>query len=166
MTQKGFSHIALSTLDMDKTTEFYHQILGFDVARSDTITVTEGGKIRHTFFHTGRDQYLAFMELKGVPGVPTEYDAGINRALGLPNACYHFAFEAGTEAELGQKREELLAHGVAVTEIVDHETAKSIYFADPNGLQLEYCCFTQAFAGEAEFEVSLERLGLAAPPAA
>jgi len=49
MTQKGFSHIALSTLDMDKTTEFYHQILGFDVARSDTITVTEGGKIRHTF---------------------------------------------------------------------------------------------------------------------
>jgi hypothetical protein len=30
-----------------------------------------------------------------------------------------------------------------VTEIVDHDWAKSIYFKDPNGLMLEYCCLTR-----------------------
>jgi hypothetical protein len=95
MSHKGFSHIGLSTLDLDKTREFYEGVLGFKPVRCDTITVKEGGKIRHIFFDTGRDQLLAFMEARGVPGVPAEYDAGINRALGLPSAFYHFAFETG-----------------------------------------------------------------------
>ena len=29
--------------------------------------------------------------------------------------------------------------GVDVTDVVDHGWCKSIYFKDPNGLQLEYC---------------------------
>ncbi len=78
-----------------------------------------------------------------MPGVPAEYDAGINRGLGVPSAFYHFAFEAGTESALAQKREELIGKGVKVTEIVDHDWAKSIYFSDPNGMQLEYCCLTR-----------------------
>jgi hypothetical protein len=32
------------------------------------------------------------------------------------------------------------AKGGAVTEIVDHQWAQSIYFKDPNGISLEYCC--------------------------
>jgi hypothetical protein len=32
--------------------------------------------------------------------VPTEYDAGINRGLGVPAGFYHFAFEAGSPAAL------------------------------------------------------------------
>jgi hypothetical protein len=48
------------------------------------------------------------MEARDVPGVPGEYDAGINRGLGLLGGIYHFAFEAGNEAALTQKREELL----------------------------------------------------------
>ena len=32
---------------------------------------------------------------------------------------------------------------VDVTEVVDHDWAKSIYFKDPNGIQLEFCCFTR-----------------------
>jgi hypothetical protein len=43
------------------------------------------------------------MEARGVPGVPAEYDAGINRGLGVPSAFYHFAFEAGSEAGLEEK---------------------------------------------------------------
>ena len=81
MSHKGFSHIGLWTLDLDKTREFYEGILGFKPVRCDTIKVKEGGQIRHIFFDTGRDQLLAFMEARGVPGVPAEYDAGINRGL-------------------------------------------------------------------------------------
>jgi len=145
MSHRGFSHIGLSTLDLDKTREFYEDILGFKPVVCDTITVEEGGKIRHIFFDTGHHQLIAFMEARDVPGVPREYDAGINRGLGVPWGFYHFAFEAGNEAALAQKREELLAKGVQVSAIVDHNWAKSIYFTDPNGISLEYCCLTREF---------------------
>jgi catechol 2,3-dioxygenase-like lactoylglutathione lyase family enzyme len=143
MSHKGFSHIGLSTLDLDKTRNFYENILGFKPVRCDIIKVKEGGQIRHIFFDTGRDQLIAFMEARGVPGIPAEYDAGINRGLGVPSGFYHFAFEAGSEVALQDKRKDLLAKKVEVTDVVDHGWAKSIYFKDPNGMQLEYCCFTR-----------------------
>jgi catechol 2,3-dioxygenase-like lactoylglutathione lyase family enzyme len=145
MDHRGFSHVGLSTLDLDKTRGFYEGVLGFKVVVADTITIKEGGRIRHIFFDTGRDQLIAFMEPRGVPDVPIEYDAGINRGLGVPASFYHFAFEAGSEAALSDKRDELRAKGVEVTDIVDHKWAKSIYFKDPNGLSLEYCCVLRNF---------------------
>ncbi len=165
MSHKGFSHIGLSTLDLDSTRDFYERILGFKAVRCDIIKVKEGGQIRHIFFDTGRDQLIAFMEARGVPGVPADYDAGITRGLGVPSAFYHFAFEAGSEPGLNEKRNELIAKGVEVTEVVDHDWAKSIYFKDPNGIQLEYCVFTRNLnANDARlqdrFEISTRRLGL------
>ena len=165
MTAKGFSHIGLSTHDLDKTREFYEGVLGFTAVRCDIITVKEGGRIRHIFFDTGRDQLIAFMEARGVPGVPSIYDAGITRGLGVPSAFYHFAFEAGSEAGLEEKRNELIAKGVEVTDVVDHDWAKSIYFKDPNGLQLEYCVFTRNLNDDDarmqdRFAMSVKRLGL------
>src|SRR5436190_7231610 len=166
MSDKGFSHIGLSTLDLDRTRDFYERVLGFKAVRCDTITVKEGGRIRHIFFDTGRDQLIAFMEARGVPGVPGGYDAGITRGLGVPSAFYHFAFEAGSEAALDEKRHELIAKGVDVTDVVDHDWAKSIYFKDPNGLQLEFCCFTRNLTDDdarmqPRFEATIARLGLA-----
>ena len=165
MTPKGFSHIGLSTLDLDATRDFYESVLKFPAVRCDILKVKEGGQIRHIFFDTGRDQLLAFMEARGVPGVPAHYDAGINRGLGVPNAFYHFAFEAGSEAALEEKRHELLARGVEVTDVVDHDWAKSIYFKDPNGIQLEFCCFTRNLNPDdarmqERAEVSIRRMGL------
>ena len=170
MTNRGFSHIGLSTLDLDKTRDFYENVLKFKAVRCDILKVKEGGQIRHIFFDTGRDQLLAFMEARGVPDVPAHYEAGINRGLGVPSAFYHFAFEAGSEAALVEKRNELIARGVEVTDVVDHDWAKSIYFKDPNGLQLEFCCFTRNLnANDARmqdrFEMSVKRLGLEDPEA-
>ena len=166
MAHKGFSHIGLSTLDLDKTRDFYEGVLGFPAVRCDIIKVKEGGQIRHIFFDTGRDQLIAFMEARDVPGVPAVYEAGITRGLGVPSAFYHFAFEAGSEAGLEEKRNELIARGIEVTEVVDHDWAKSIYFKDPNGLQLEFCCYTRNLNADDgrmqdRFSISVERLGLA-----
>jgi catechol 2,3-dioxygenase-like lactoylglutathione lyase family enzyme len=165
MPHKGFSHIGLSTLDLDKTRDFYENVLGFKAVRCDILKVKEGGRIRHVFFDTGQGQLIAFMEARGVAGVPANYDAGITRGLGVPSVFYHFAFEAGSEAGLADRRKELLERGVEVTEVVDHDWAKSIYFKDPNGLQLEYCCYTRALnADDARMqdraEISGRRLGL------
>src|SRR5215469_7867601 len=143
MTPRGFSHIGLSTHDLDQTRAFYEGVLGFKAVVDDTIEIEEGGRIRHIFFDAGRDQLIAFMEPRGVPEVPAEFDAGINRGLGVPAAFYHFAFEAGSEAALEDKRDQLRANGVEVTDIVDHGWSKSIYFKDPNGLSLEYCCLVR-----------------------
>ena len=165
MARKGFSHIGLSTLDLDKTRDFYENVLGFKPVRCDIIPIKEGGQIRHIFFDTGRDQLIAFMEARGVPGIPAEYDAGINRGLGVPSAFYHFAFEAGTEAALEEKRRELISKGIEVTEIVDHDWANSIYFKDPNGMQLEFCTYTRNLRDEdaqmrVRFDMSIKSMGV------
>jgi hypothetical protein len=44
---------------------------------------------------------------------------------------------------LRDKRDELRAKGVEVTEVKDHGWSSSIYFRDPNGVTLEYCCATR-----------------------
>ena len=143
MSNRGFSHIGVSTHDLDKTRAFYEDVLGFRPVAADRLTITEGGHLRHLFFDVGRDQLLAFLEANDVPQIPRDYDAGINRGLGVPAAFYHFAFEAGSPAALAEKRDTLCARGVKVTEVVDHGWSQSIYFKDPNGLQLEYCCMTR-----------------------
>jgi catechol 2,3-dioxygenase-like lactoylglutathione lyase family enzyme len=140
MPRKGFSHIGLSTLDLDETRAFYEGVLGFKPAGADTITIEEGGHPRHMFFDVGGGQLIAFREPNSVPGIPAKYDAGINAGLGVPPAFYHFAFEAGSPEALAQKRDELCETGVATTDIVDHGVAQSICFKDPNALSLESCC--------------------------
>src|SRR5262245_33563984 len=143
MRDQGWSHVGLSTLDMDKTLDFYERILGFRAVRCDIIKVKEGGQIRHVFFDVGRGQLLAFMEPHDIPGIAADYDAGINRGLGVPEGFYHFAFEAGSPGELEARRAELIAKGVRVTAVVDHDWARSIYFKDPNGILVEYCCYNR-----------------------
>jgi hypothetical protein len=96
-----------------------------------------------SFSISGAISSSLFLEPQDVPGIPTDYDAGINRGLGVPAGFYHFAFEAGSAAALAEKRDELRAKGVETTDIVDHGWAQSIYFKDPNGLSLEYCCMVR-----------------------
>ena len=86
MRHRGFSHIGLSTLDLDKTREFYEGVLGFKAVAADRINIEEGGHLRHHFFDVGRDQLIAFLEPHAVPDVPANYDAGINRGLGVSAA--------------------------------------------------------------------------------
>ncbi len=45
MTHRGFSHIGLATLDLDKTRAFYEGVLGFEPVGADTITIEEGGHL-------------------------------------------------------------------------------------------------------------------------
>ena len=49
----------------------------------------------------------------------------------------HTAWTAATPAELAAWRDRLKRHGVQVSEEIEHETIRSIYFRDPNGYPLE-----------------------------
>ena len=44
MSHRGFSHIGLSTLDLDRTRDFYENVLKFKAVRCDTLRVKEGGQ--------------------------------------------------------------------------------------------------------------------------
>lgn len=143
MTNSGLHHVGLATHDMEATLDFYENILGFKTRVCDVIQPATGGAIRHAFLDTGDGEMIAFMEFNEVPGIETNFDAGINRGLGLGGGVMHFAFKATDEADLEVKKNHLLKHDVATRGIVDHGWCKSIYFTDPNGLQLEYCVVTE-----------------------
>lgn len=154
----GFSHINLATTDLDATRDFYEGVLDFPMVAGGIYKIEEGGRFRHAYFDTGGGQLLSFLEPGGVDGVPENFETAINPALGVPDVFYHVAFEAGSHEELAQKRKALLANGVDVTEIVDHDWCYSIYFQDPvNGLTLEYACYTRELTEEdAQLAVRME----------
>ena len=146
--RRGMHHLGLATHDMEATLEFYENVLGFPARVCEMIEPETGGAIRHAFLDAGGGELLAFMECNEVPGVESDFDTGINRGLGIRGGLIHFAFKVLDEPELEKKRNELLEKGVQVTEVVDHRWCKSIYFRDPNGLQLEFCCFTAELGSE------------------
>ena len=104
--------------------------------------------IRHAFFDVGQGELIAFMEANDVEGVAPDFDTGINRGLATGSGMYHFAFEVADPTELSKKRDELVKKGLQVRGIVDHGWCQSIYFRDPNFLQLEFCCLTTEFSDE------------------
>src|SRR5579864_2312233 len=102
MSNKGFSHLGLSTLDMDKTRAFYENVMGFKAVRCDLIPVKEGGRIRHVFFDTGRDQLMAFMEARrGRDSRRVRYIdlARTRRAAGVLPFCFRGGQRSGIGAE-------------------------------------------------------------------
>lgn len=143
MNNQGIHHLGLATHDMEATINFYEQILGFRTRVCDLLQPQTGGTIRHAFLDAGNGELVAFMECNNVAGINPEFDPGINRGLGIKGGMIHFAFKALDEEDLISRRADLADKGVQVTEVVDHGWCKSIYFKDPNHLQLEFCCLTE-----------------------
>src|SRR2546428_8054380 len=138
MAHLGYSHVGLSTLDLDRTRVFWEGVLGFKAVRCDIMTIKEGGHIRHVFFETGPGQLVAFMEPRGVPGIPAEYDAGINRGLGVPEAFYHFAFAVESVEALEARRAGLVAKGAPGAPVGDPRGVKAVYPKEPHRPLLEF----------------------------
>ena len=146
---RGFNHIDLGTKDMEATRAFYEGVLGFPLVRADLVEIGARGRMKHYFFDVGNGQLMGFMSGEDVDGYPKEFDSGINQGLGLAPGVYHFAFDAETENDLERIKQHLLSNGVEVRGPVDHEGwSKSIYFLDPNGLQLEVCHMLRSFVAD------------------
>ena len=145
MKNSGMHHLGLATHDMESTLAFYEEVLGFSVKVCDLMHPAAGGSIRHAFLDAGNGEMIAFMECNEVPGIAPDFDPGLNRGLGIKGGVIHFAFKAENEADLAAKKNWLQTKNVDVSEIVDHGWCKSIYFKDPNMLQLEYCVVTEEF---------------------
>ena len=141
----GFSHVGVSTHDMDETIDFYERVLGFERVVEERMRINEGGTLRQAFFDAGDGQYIVFMEPRGVPGIAEDYDTGINEGLGVPGGMYHIALRIVSLEALERRRQQLEADGVEVSPVIDLGHAKSVFLSDPNGIQLEFCCQTRPF---------------------
>ena len=161
---QGLSHVALVCADMQRTIDFYQGVLGFPLIKT---TELPGGGGQHFFFDMGDgNSSLAFFYFPKkhvaeagvtVPrsnvGDPSQgfSEESYTTAIGSMN---HLAFRVAPE-KLQQSKEKLESLGIWVSPIMYHfgkDGASigepppadsglwltSIYFRDPDGIQLEF----------------------------
>ncbi|MFI0367507.1 VOC family protein [Actinomadura sp. 1N219] len=131
---RGLNHVAYVTRDTAATKRFYTELLGLRLvgyAMDDSVGSTgEPTTFLHTFFEMGDGSCLAFFEIEGVDVDHHESP--------LPRWAPHIALSLDSLEEVEAARDRLVAAGVEVKGVVDHEGIwSSIYFFDPNGVRLE-----------------------------
>lgn len=137
---QGVDHIAHVTWKPAETYDFYHRILGLPLVHAVTATgwVTEEfPDFVHFFFELGKGNHLAFFYYFGLPEEPAPDDT--------MHRSRHLAFHVETEDDLKAWRQKLKELGVRVTPLLKHEILESIYFDDPNGIQLEIARLMRPF---------------------
>ncbi|GBD12249.1 Metallothiol transferase FosB [bacterium HR24] len=129
----GFNHVAFPTWDLEATHEFYTKVLGLplvDAVSGVPRTGGTGGRFLHVFYALGDGTCLAFFAVEGLPREEVIQP--------VPWWARHIALAVDSMDELMEAKKRLEAHGVQVSDVIDHEGVwESIYFRDPNGLQLE-----------------------------
>jgi len=115
---------------MDATVRFYHGVLGARlVATIGTPT------FRHYFFEIGPQNTVAFFEYRDV------VVDGFAKPAGIPDPRApqfdHLSLNLPDEDALHGLQRRLKAAGCEVTDVVDHDILRSIYFTDPSGIALE-----------------------------
>ena len=154
----GVHHLALVCRDMDRTVDFYTNVLGMRLVK--TVELPAGMGL-HFFFDCGGGDCLAFFWFPdapdGVPGISAPAhrpDRGdLTSAVASMN---HVAFSVPPE-KIDEYRERLARAGVDCTEVANHDDSefglshdlhdgvyvRSVYFQDPDGILLEFACWTR-----------------------
>ena len=157
---RGVNHLALVCKDMAKTVTFYRDVLGMPLIKTIDLP---GGHGQHFFFDIGNGDSLAFFWFPHAPpaepgraaprNLPTQGD--IVSAHGSMN---HIAFDVPAE-KFDAYVDRLKAKGIAVSQILNHDNSptgaseevtddvfvRSVYFFDPDGVCLEFACWTSVF---------------------
>lgn len=159
----GIHHLALVCRDMARTVDFYSGVLGMPLVKTLDLP---GGMGQHFFFDCGSGDCIAFFWFPdapdGVPGVSSPAarpDQGeLTSAVGSMN---HVAFTVPAE-RFDEYRARLVAAGIECSETFNHDDSeyqiapdvhpgvfvRSVYFRDPDGILLEFACWTRAFGPE------------------
>ncbi len=114
MTIRGVYEVAIKVRDLPAAESFYRDVLGFEVGLRDT-------RRPWVFMRAGAGGMIVLQEQ---PEVPQQ----------------HFAFTV-SEADVDAAATELARRGIAVEGPTVHDwiPAKSLYFADPDGHDVELC---------------------------
>ena len=127
----GFNHVATLTPDMDRLVAFYSAAFGaekiFEMeARPDhprMVILDLGGGAALNVFETDASEII-----------------GDRRRQGGRGAIDHFALAVDSLATLELMRDRLVAAGAEVGDIQQLGSEWSLFFRDPDGMELEVCC--------------------------
>ena len=128
----GFNHVATLTTDMHRTVKFYEQVFGA------TVTFEMAARADHP--------WMKIVDLGGgaalnIFEVPADEIIGDRRRQGARGAIDHFAVAVQNLAELEAVRERLTASDAQeVGDIQQLGSDWSLFFRDPDGMELEVCC--------------------------
>ncbi len=156
----GINHVALVCADMARTVEFYSGTLGMPLVKSLDLP---GGMGQHFFFDAGNGDCVAFFWFAsapdGVPGVSAPAAIpGIGEIVSAVGSLNHLAFHVPAE-KFDEYRRRLKEKGVRVGPVLNHDESpaqvsatvhpgvyvRSFYFQDPDGITLEFACWTKEF---------------------
>ena len=160
---RGINHLALVCKDMARTVEFYTEVLGMPLVKTIELP---GGAGQHFFFGLGNGDCLAFFWFpdapESAPGIASPAaQVGQGSLTTAHGSMNHVAFDVDPD-KIDAYREKLIARGVKVTEILNHDNSpfqvsatvtddvfvRSIYFFDPDGILLEFAGWTHDFGPE------------------
>ena len=135
-------HSAYRCRDAEQTRWFYEDVLGLKLGAALEFKQMSGTDIdrnyMHLFFDIGDGSFIAFFDQ---PAAADE-----RKFEPLDGMDKHFAFRVEREEELEGWKTRIKAAKVKCVGPVDHGFCKSIYFYDPNGLQLEIACNSAAYS--------------------
>jgi catechol 2,3-dioxygenase-like lactoylglutathione lyase family enzyme len=156
----GINHVALVCSDMQRTVDFYSGVLGMPLIKSLDLP---GGMGQHFFFDAGNGDCVAFFWFAsapdGVPGISAPAAIpGIGEIVSATGSMNHLAFHV-PEEKFDAYRQRLKDKGVRVGPILNHDESpaqvaatlhpgvyvRSFYFFDPDGVTLEFACWTREF---------------------
>jgi catechol 2,3-dioxygenase-like lactoylglutathione lyase family enzyme len=156
----GINHVALVCSDMAKTVDFYSNVLGMPLIKSLDLP---GGIGQHFFFDAGNGDCVAFFWFRdapdGVPGVSAPAAIpGTGEIVSATGSMNHLAFHVPAE-KFDEYRQRLKDKGVRVGPVLNHDESemqvsptvhpgvyvRSFYFFDPDGITLEFACWTKEF---------------------
>lgn len=127
----GFNHVATLTSDMEKTVRFYEQ--AFDAAITFEME-KRGDHPRMVILDLGGDAALNVFEVEAGEII------GDRGSQGHRGAIDHYALAVDSIATLEATRERLVAAGADVGDVQQLGSEWSLFFRDPDGMELEVCC--------------------------
>ena len=129
---ESIGHIVLNVTDVKRSVEFYHNVVGFQVSR-----IRPGWT--GAFLTCGVNHHnLALFEAPPNAEPRTKTQIGLN----------HFAFRVENYDQLQEAHQRLIDNNTIIDHIVDHGMTRSVYFLDPDGIEMEL--FSDTFATQEE----------------
>jgi catechol 2,3-dioxygenase-like lactoylglutathione lyase family enzyme len=156
----GINHVALVCSDMARTVDFYSNVLGMPLIKA--LDLPDGAG-QHFFFDAGNGDCIAFFWFRrapdAVPGISAPAQIpGIGDITSAVSSMNHLAFHVPPE-KFDEYRQRLEDKGVRVGPVLNHDESqrqvarelhpgvyvRSFYFHDPDGITLEFACWTKEF---------------------
>ena len=127
----GFNHVATITADLDKIVNFYVDAFGAAVTFE---MAAQEDHPRMTILDLGAGAALNVFE------VPEADIVGDRRRQGGRGPVDHFGLAVDSLETLEKTRDRLRELGAHIGEIQRLGTVWSLFFRDPDGMELEVCC--------------------------